>query len=109
MVSYLVRSWRGEELLWKTFWISHVLLGVVMFTLGLSLAFFSLALSGIAQVAVPLAFAGVYLAYLGWVHVALWRCAFNCSHAYWGYLGRAAMVLGAAGYLYFFALPLLPR
>ena len=79
-------SWKGNERLWKVFWIYNWLFG----------AAFDLAWKA-AEPRLPIA-AEVVLALLGlvwgvWVIVSLWRCAFNASWRPWGYIARGLVVV----------------
>lgn len=82
-------AWKGEERLWKVFWIYNFLFGIAL---------------GIAMDHVPrfglIIEAIVYTVVLIWairVFVALWRCAFNARWKGWGYVVRGVVVLGLVG------------
>ena len=83
-MSIINKAWRGEEKLWKIFW-----LGLLF------LAFISALGKVLVQNLPPFAlFYGLFrLAYIIWWLVSLWRCAFNVSARFWGYLARALVCL----------------
>ena len=91
------RYWRGEERLWKAFWlfglvgfsgagsVVGLVRGVVVeaqMWIGVGLIFWVLAVAGL-------------IAYQVWVCVAIWRGAFNVGWKGWGYIGRVVVVLQA--------------
>jgi len=96
-VDTIVASWKGNERLWKVFWIYNWLVGTAV-GIGVEAASNSLPMSAFLVVAV------LILIWAVWVTVSLWRCAFNASWRGWGYIVRAvvglaviATVLAAAG------------
>ena len=104
-LSAMRKAWRGEERLWKTYWLYNVLgvlsIGFVLKSLqaygiqreqnnqssiGLSIFIFLLAIS--------------FFPYLIWALTSLWKCAFNTRWKIWGYFARAFVVwwcLGVVG------------
>ena len=107
MIAFVGASWRGVEPLWPLFWLGAVLPGLLMLATGVMLPFFVMELSGLWPVAVAGSFAGLYVAYLAWIHVALWRCAFNCGSVLLAYAMRLWVLAAAAAYLSWFVAPLL--
>lgn len=85
-MSFIKRAWRGEEKLWKVFWLYNVLGGLLL----------NVFVYVIASVAFGLLIVGVifWLAYLVWVLVSIWRCAFNVNAKFWGYLARIYIIMG---------------
>jgi predicted outer membrane lipoprotein len=87
---FWARTWRGEERLWKVWW----LVGVPLAGAG---AVFNAAASEklIARYALPvLAFSvALLVAYIAWCGMA-WRCAPNVDTKIWTPIARIAIVLG---------------
>jgi hypothetical protein len=85
-MGWIIRAWRGEERLWKVFWIYGFLLAggistvaeIIKITLGVKAYLFFW---------IPRVF------YFIWLAVAEWRCAFNASTQFWGYLIRIGVVM----------------
>lgn len=92
MPSFLSRCWRGQERLYKVFWVYGLLLNLPFFAVGVAAGYLHMPL-----LLVPLV--PVYVAYLVWVLVSMWRCAFNSSWSGWAYLGRAWVVFACVGFL----------
>ena len=95
--AFMGRYWRGEERLWKAFWLfgmgggmaAGYLVGLVrevvldsQMWIGVGLIFWGLATAGA-------------VGYLVWAYVAIWRSAFNVGWKGWGYVCRAVVVLQA--------------
>ncbi len=81
-----LRAWRGEEPLWKVFWVYGVLVSIAL------ALFYLLAMDEkriIVQQALLIALAG----HTVWILVAIWRCAANSP---WGSLARGLTVAWAA-------------
>lgn len=80
------RAWKGQEKLWKVWWLYGVLVVI------------ALALMQKMLPMVPLmVFVVVRLLYSLWWYVAAWRCAWNASAKFWGILVRILVVLSAVG------------
>ncbi len=82
------RAWRGEEPLWKVFWVYGFLGGIV---LGFVKAIIENSILGMPGI---ILYWIVYIAYLIWNTVSQWRCAFNAGWRGWGYIVRALIILG---------------
>lgn len=80
----LIRLWRGEEALWKAYWLIGVLGGWAVQTVAANLVGF--------EIVPVLPAIGGALIYAAYVFVAIWRCAFNTDHRIWGYLARAVLI-----------------
>lgn len=85
-MEWMKRAWRGEERLWKVYWIYGFVGGVVYSILSFVLGMLSL---GILLIPLMLFF----LVYFVWVTVAQWRCAFNANSRVWGILVRILIVI----------------
>ena len=77
-------AWKGDEKLWKVFWVFFL---IVAITLGI-VRFFNPYF--LIQYEI-LVFA--ILIWAVWVHVSLWRCAFNARWSRWGYIIRAFVIV----------------
>ena len=95
--AFMGRYWRGQERLWKAFW----LFGIVGFSvLGTAVGLVrGVVLDSQMWIGVGLIFWGLALvaalAYQVWVCVAIWRGAFNVGWKGWGYVSRGVVVLQA--------------
>lgn len=99
-MQWIKRAWRGEERLWKVFWVYGILAGYALDAVTM-LGFVML----IPHVHLMPWHAPVWLYVLGavwtiflwcfsiWTAVALWKCSFNSGRRYWGYAARVAYVL----------------
>ena len=85
-MSWIKRAWRGEERLWKVFWVYGVLLAA-----GLSIAAFiaKILLGPVGYIVLAV----VRIAYSIWLLVAQWRCAFNVEWTFWGYIARIQAIV----------------
>ncbi len=79
----LTRLFRGEEPLWKAFWLFGVVGWVLVFQLATLLS--EILHSYDIRDATSLVW-GIYLS------VAVWRCATNTQWRYWGYAARAVII-----------------
>lgn len=79
------RFWRGEDRLWKAFWLLWVL---GWWAVGTIAVLFQNA-GGLPSYAGPT----VLLLYMIWAGVGVWRCAFNVEWRGWGYIARSVVVL----------------
>ena len=83
-----LRAWRGEQPLWKVFWVygvATISVLIVLYVLG-----FYLDRVALRQVLLP-CFAG----YTAWILVSVWRCADNTHEKFWGMLARMLTVAWA--------------
>jgi hypothetical protein len=92
----LLRVWRGEERLWKVYWLVAILGGWALGTL-----IGALVRSGFLQELLGLALLVIYAVYSG---VSVWRCAFNARRPIWGYMAHTVIAVG----LVYFVVALAP-
>lgn len=83
-----LRAWRGEQPLWKVFWVYGVAASSAL--IGLYATAFYVDRIGLRQVLL-LCFA----AYTVWILVSVWRCANNTEEKYWSLLARLLTVAWA--------------
>jgi hypothetical protein len=102
-MQWILRAWRGEEKLWKVFWIYLVLAGQVLTVLTIFGVLALLPHVNIFPWHAPLwVYAlcgawGMFLFCVGvWSVVALWRCTFNTDRRFWGYAARVAFFCSLA-------------
>lgn len=91
---YLLRSWQGSEPLWKAYWINYVLMGACFSRLGDSLA-------GSQNLVLLCGYLLLICTFLIWALTSVWRCAFNTSHKFWGYLARFVAIIATVAGLIF--------
>jgi hypothetical protein len=84
-----IRAWRGEEQLWKVFWIYGVATSVTIVALYI-VAFYDGRVA-LRQVLLP-----CFAAYTAWILVSVWRCASNTEEKLWATLARFLTVAWAA-------------
>lgn len=109
MLIYIKRCWKGEEKLWKVFWIWNILVGILLsFIVQVTflVTVFPVAITvsvnesfeGVTLPKLLLCLLGIFLFLLSivydvWALVSLWRSAFNCSKKIFGYLARLWIVV----------------
>ena len=76
-----VRAWRGEEPLWKVFWVYGVATSIAIVVLYV-VAFYDGHIA-LRQVLLP-----CFAAYTAWILVSVWRCADNTDEKLWSTLAR---------------------
>lgn len=88
------RAWKGEERLWKVFWIFNVLgFYVIGFMQQVVISIESAgALNHGYGRLLTILFGLLTIIYFIWAITSLWRCAFNTGSRVWGYLGRVFVV-----------------
>jgi hypothetical protein len=84
-----VRAWRGEEPLWKVFWVYGVATSGVIVALYI-VAFYD------GRMALRQALLPCFAAYTAWILVSVWRCASNTKKTLWGTFARFLTVAWAA-------------
>jgi hypothetical protein len=99
-VGFVSRAWKGEEKLWKVFWIYNIVLSAV---LSVAIEFIPVQIGAISYAVLFFCLAWAIL-----ISVALWTCAFNADWAGWGYLIRAMIVLAVVALVSIF-IGLLPE
>lgn len=87
----LAAAFRGEEKLWKTFWV-YGFGGSIILNIINSILTSILMLLGIPMMLVMLAFQV-------WSSIAIWRCAPNVKNKIWGQVARVLVVLSAIGFV----------
>jgi hypothetical protein len=99
----LLKVWRGEERLWKVFWLLGVPLNVAWWTFYVDLWSRGLAPESFLLVSiwfwpVLLIALAVYAAlYFAWCTVA-WRCAGNVEHRVWTVVARLLVGVGLGSF-----------
>jgi hypothetical protein len=83
-----IRAWRGEEPLWKVFWVYGVATSVTIVALYV-VAFYDGRIA-LRQVLLP-----CFAAYTAWILISVWRCANNTNEKLWGTLARFLTVAWA--------------
>ena len=83
-----VRAWRGEEPLWKVFWVYGVTTSATVVVLYI-VAFYDGRIA-LRQVLLP-----CFAAYTAWILISVWRCANNTEEKLWGMLARFLTVAWA--------------
>ena len=81
----VLRIWRGEERLWKVYWLVAILGGWALATLvgAMVRTGFLYDLLGLALLVI----------FAGYCAVGVWRCAFNVQRMIWGYAARAIIAV----------------
>lgn len=81
-------AWRGQQPLWKVFW----LYGVAVSGILIAIYLFAFLIEAVAlrQILV-LCFAP----YTAWILVSIWQCSFNAREPFWGMLARFLTVAWA--------------
>ena len=83
-----IRAWRGEEPLWKVFWVYGVATSVTVIALYV-VAFYDGHMA-LRQVLLP-----CFAAYTAWILVSVWRCVSNTNEKLWSTLARFLIVAWA--------------
>jgi hypothetical protein len=76
-----IRAWRGEEPLWKVFWVYGVATSVMIVVLYV-VAFYDGHMA-LRQILLP-----CFATYTAWILVSVWRCADNTEEKLWSTLAR---------------------
>ena len=102
-MNWIKRAWRGEERLWKVFWVYGSLAGFleqIITVIGLSIILphvqivpWHAPVWAYVLWAVWVVFISVYAV---WFLVAFWRCTFNTNRRFWAYAARAAFICAVA-------------
>jgi len=83
-----IRSWRGQQPLWKVFWLYGVATSGVMITFYV-LGFY------LDHVALHQVLLLCFAPYTAWILVSVWRCANNTEERIWGSFARFLTVAWA--------------
>jgi hypothetical protein len=78
------KAWRGEEKLWKVFWLLGLVVPFIFGILIRMLAFVSPLIGLLELLIIP---------YTIWWMIACWKCAWNSTSKTWGILARVYIVL----------------
>lgn len=81
-------AWRGQQPLWKVFWVYGVAVSVSLIAVYL-IAFL------IEQVALRQILVLCFAPYTAWILVSIWRCSTNAREQFWGMLARFLTVAWA--------------
>jgi hypothetical protein len=90
-MGWIISAWRGEERLWKVFWIYGVLLSIILTVIQ----FVALKFGAVANITLLV----IRIIYSIWLLVAQWRCAFNAKWTVWSYVIRIFIILGILGFV----------
>lgn len=90
--NFIKRAWKGQEKLWKVFWL-YGFLGVILLNIVLSILTSALGSMGSIVAAV------ITLTFALWNLVSCWRCAWNVGAKFWGVIVRILVVISAIVYL----------
>ena len=96
-------GWQGKMQLWKAFWVCFVFGHGIVIGLGLGLMMVAMVLGfAVDAGSLDAGFTGlatggtvlvlVYLTFVVWAVVTVWRAADNCVDKGWGLMARLAMV-----------------
>jgi len=83
-----IRAWRGQQPLWKVFWLYGVATSSVL------IAIYAFAFS-VERVALRQILVLCFAPYTAWTLVSVWRCANNAREQFWGMLARFLTVAWA--------------
>ena len=83
-----LRAWRGEQSLWKVFWVYGVA------TSGVLITFYVIAFY-VDRVALRQVLLLCFAFYTAWILVSVWRCANNTEERIWGLFARLLTVAWA--------------
>ena len=83
-----LRAWRGEQPLWKVFWIYGVVTSSVLITLYV-IAFYA------DRAALRQVLLLCFALYTAWILISVWRCANNTEERVWGLFARFLTVAWA--------------
>ncbi len=93
-ISAIKSAWKGNERLWKVFWIYFVFgTFVIWFMQKVALSIESAgALNNVLGRLLTILFGVLTTTYFVWVITSLWMCAFNSGSRALGYLSRALVI-----------------
>ena len=81
----VLRVWRGDERLWKVYWLVAILGGWAF-----AILVGSMVRTGFLYDLLGLALLVIFAGYSG---VGVWRCAFNVRKVIWGYAARTIIAV----------------
>ena len=83
-----LRAWRGEQPLWKVFWVYGVVTSSVLVTFYI-IAFY------VDRIALRQVLLLCFAPYTTWILISVWRCANNTEERIWGLFARFLTVAWA--------------
>jgi hypothetical protein len=83
-----LRAWRGEQPLWKVFWVYGVVASGVLITFYV-IAFYA------DRIALRQVLLLCFAPYTAWILVSVWRCANNTQERIWSLFARLLTVAWA--------------
>jgi len=83
-----LRAWRGQQPLWKVFWVYGVAASAAL--IALYVIAFYLKRVELRQILLP-----CFAIYTAWILVAVWRCANNTREQFWSIVARFLTVAWA--------------
>lgn len=83
-----LRAWRGEQPLWKVFWVYGVAASTALITFYV-IAFY------VDRIALRQVLLLCFAPYTAWILVSVWRCAENTEERIWGLFARFLTVAWA--------------
>jgi hypothetical protein len=86
-MNWIKRALRGEERLWKVFWIYGVVFSIILAIIGFLVSSGSGSTAGYVVL-------GIKIIYWIFLCIAQWRCAFNADWKIWGYVVRILLIIG---------------
>jgi hypothetical protein len=90
---YLIRCSKGNEKLWKAFWINFVL-GNYLFS---SLIYVN---TDTTNKILVIFYLSLIVLYFLWSSLTVWRCASNSDSIFWAYMARVTVSAGTIFILY---------
>lgn len=82
---FVGKYWRGEQRLWKAFWLFGALGNLIMSMTQKLIA--------VASLEVATLFSILALIYGIWSIVSIWNCAYNVNWRWWGHITRGYIIL----------------
>lgn len=83
-----LRAWRGEQPLWKVFWVYGVAASSALIALY-GIGFY------VDRIALRQELLLGFVPYTVWILVSVWRCANNAENEFWGLMARLLTVAWA--------------
>ena len=83
-----LHAWRGEQPLWKVFWVYGVVTSSVLVTFYI-IAFY------VDRIALRQVLLLCFAPYTAWILISVWRCANNTEERIWGLFARFLTVAWA--------------
>jgi len=83
-----LRAWRGQQPLWKVFWVYGVATSAAL--IALYIVAFYIERVALRQILLP-----CFAVYTAWILIAVWRCAHNTREQFWSIVARFLTVAWA--------------